>query len=187
MLPDTGVRYLSTPLFDDVAVDMSDEEIAISQSTPNHRFDKAADVPQATGSEEAAATAEARAFVKSAIESGEPPVVLFALEWCEFCWAVRKLFARCAIDYRSVDIDSVAFQGDNLGGKIRAALTERTGVATNPQVFVAGTLVGGASETFASFASGKLQALLDDAGIAYEDTVGDRLYSLMPGWVQRGR
>ena len=34
MLPDTGERYLSTPLFADVAVDMNDEEIAISKSTP---------------------------------------------------------------------------------------------------------------------------------------------------------
>jgi cysteine synthase A len=35
MLPDTGERYLSTPLFGDIAVDMSDEEIAISHSTPS--------------------------------------------------------------------------------------------------------------------------------------------------------
>jgi cysteine synthase A len=34
MLPDTGERYLSTPLFADVAVDMTEEEIAISHSTP---------------------------------------------------------------------------------------------------------------------------------------------------------
>jgi cysteine synthase len=34
MLPDTGERYLSTPLFGDVAVDMNEEEIAISKSTP---------------------------------------------------------------------------------------------------------------------------------------------------------
>jgi len=34
MLPDTGERYLSTPLFADVQVDMTDEEIAISKSTP---------------------------------------------------------------------------------------------------------------------------------------------------------
>lgn len=34
MLPDTGERYLSTPLFGDVAVDMNEEEIAISHSTP---------------------------------------------------------------------------------------------------------------------------------------------------------
>jgi cysteine synthase A len=39
MLPDTGERYLSTPLFEDIAVEMTKEEIAISQSTPSCRFD----------------------------------------------------------------------------------------------------------------------------------------------------
>jgi cysteine synthase A len=34
MLPDTGERYLSTPLFADVAVDMTEEEVGISHSTP---------------------------------------------------------------------------------------------------------------------------------------------------------
>ena len=35
MLPDTGERYLSTPLFAGVAVDMTEEELAISRSTPS--------------------------------------------------------------------------------------------------------------------------------------------------------
>ncbi|MCI4663713.1 MAG: cysteine synthase A [Neomegalonema sp.] len=34
MLPDTGERYLSTPLFDGVAEEMDDEERALSRSTP---------------------------------------------------------------------------------------------------------------------------------------------------------
>ncbi|HXA41040.1 MAG TPA: pyridoxal-phosphate dependent enzyme [Phenylobacterium sp.] len=34
MLPDTGERYLSTPLFADVPSDMTEEEIAIFRSTP---------------------------------------------------------------------------------------------------------------------------------------------------------
>ncbi len=34
MLPDTGERYLSTPLFEGIVEDMSDEETALSQSTP---------------------------------------------------------------------------------------------------------------------------------------------------------
>ena len=38
MLPDTGERYLSTPLFGDIAADMSEEELKISNSTPNHRM-----------------------------------------------------------------------------------------------------------------------------------------------------
>ena len=35
MLPDTGERYLSTPLFADIAADMNEEELAISRSTPS--------------------------------------------------------------------------------------------------------------------------------------------------------
>ena len=38
MLPDTGERYLSTPLFGDIGVDMNDEEVSISKSTPNHQM-----------------------------------------------------------------------------------------------------------------------------------------------------
>ncbi len=38
MLPDTGERYLSTPLFADVGVDMNEDELKISNSTPNHRM-----------------------------------------------------------------------------------------------------------------------------------------------------
>jgi cysteine synthase A len=34
MLPDTGERYLSTPLFADVPADMTEEELGISRSTP---------------------------------------------------------------------------------------------------------------------------------------------------------
>ncbi len=35
MLPDTGERYLSTPLFASVGIDMNEEEMAISRSTPS--------------------------------------------------------------------------------------------------------------------------------------------------------
>lgn len=38
MLPDTGERYLSTPLFGDIAADMNDEELTISNSTPGGRM-----------------------------------------------------------------------------------------------------------------------------------------------------
>ncbi len=34
MLPDTGERYLSTPLFADIPAEMTEEEIAIAKSTP---------------------------------------------------------------------------------------------------------------------------------------------------------
>ena len=38
MLPDTGERYLSTPLFNGIGVDMSENELNISNSTPNYRL-----------------------------------------------------------------------------------------------------------------------------------------------------
>ncbi len=38
MLPDTGERYLSTPLFGDIEADMNAEEKAISESTPGYRM-----------------------------------------------------------------------------------------------------------------------------------------------------
>ena len=38
MLPDTGERYLSTPLFADVPADMTEDERAISRSTPSAQF-----------------------------------------------------------------------------------------------------------------------------------------------------
>lgn len=38
MLPDTGERYLSSPLFEGIPEDMSEEEIALSRSTPGYQL-----------------------------------------------------------------------------------------------------------------------------------------------------
>ena len=42
MLPDTGERYLSTPLFADIPADMNEEEMKISRSTPGFHMPTAA-------------------------------------------------------------------------------------------------------------------------------------------------
>lgn len=36
MLPDTGERYLSTPLFASIEADMNEEELEIAKSTPSY-------------------------------------------------------------------------------------------------------------------------------------------------------
>jgi len=41
MLPDTGERYLSTPMFDGIEAEMDAEEIALSRSTPGFQFEAA--------------------------------------------------------------------------------------------------------------------------------------------------
>ncbi|HUH86276.1 MAG TPA: pyridoxal-phosphate dependent enzyme [Stellaceae bacterium] len=38
MLPDTGERYMTTPLFDGIEADMNEEELALSRSTPGYQF-----------------------------------------------------------------------------------------------------------------------------------------------------
>jgi cysteine synthase A len=248
MLPDTGERYLSTPLFEHIGEEMTEAELEISRSTPGYRFDTAAPAPKPTqdstqtaagaattsgartsGAATPAATvgaaagatpgATAKATTARAANTGasasvtkastltdattaapvvlEPgaerfvdevvrdeSVVLFALEWCEFCWSVRKLFARLGIEYRSVDLDSVAYQQDNRGGKIRDVLAERTGARTIPQVFVAGRHIGGCTETFDAWRDGSMQRLLDQHAIAYRRSVDIDPYSLLPKWLQ---
>jgi len=39
MLPDTGERYLSTPLFEGIREEMDEEEITLSKSTPSAQMD----------------------------------------------------------------------------------------------------------------------------------------------------
>jgi cysteine synthase A len=38
MLPDTGERYITTPLFEGIDADMNEEELALSRSTPGFQF-----------------------------------------------------------------------------------------------------------------------------------------------------
>ncbi len=38
MLPDTGERYMTTPLFESIEADMDEEELALSRSTPGFQF-----------------------------------------------------------------------------------------------------------------------------------------------------
>ncbi|HSB23180.1 MAG TPA: cysteine synthase A [Burkholderiaceae bacterium] len=188
MLPDTGERYLSTPLFEHVGETMNDEELAISRSTPGHRFDAPAPaapvaIPQSAPPPHAAPSLDPQAVSTVDRVVRDKPVVMFALEWCEFCWAVRKLFGRLNIAYESVDLDSVALQRDDLGVKIRAVLKERTGSPTIPQIFIGGQLVGGCTELFDAMRSGAMQQRLDAAGVSWERSVDLDPYSLLPKWV----
>jgi cysteine synthase A len=190
MLPDTGERYLSTPLFDSIGADMSAEELEISRSTPACRFDAPAPPPAVAATDksksavaESGASADVEDFVARVLADAEQPLVLFALEWCEFCWSLRKLFAQCGIAYRSVDLDSAAYQRDDRGGQIRAVLLTRTGSKTIPQVFVGGEFIGGCTETLDEFKDGRLQERLRRHGVAFDENVVVDPYSLLPRWL----
>ena len=184
MVPDTGERYLSTPLFADVSADMTAEELEIAASTPGQRFD--APPPPSTAPERppAGVDAAAAAFVEQVVHDAAQPVVLFALEWCEFCWSVRRLFKRLGIEFRSVDLDAVAMQRDDMGGRVRAALAARTGMTTIPQLFVGGRFVGGCTDAFDAWRDGRLQEMLGSAGVAFDRAAAVDAYTFLPGWLQ---
>lgn len=183
MLPDTGERYLSTPLFEDIGEEMSADEIALSHSTPNYRFDAPAACAVAPAPKQPVELdAEAVQFVEKLIVS--EAVVLFALEWCEFCWSVRKLFGKLGIDYRSVDLDSVQYQENDRGGKIRAVLAERIGAGTIPQIFIGGEHIGGCTELFDAVRDGSVQKRLQECGVTWDSSVEIDPYSLFPNWLQ---
>ncbi|HLA72102.1 MAG TPA: cysteine synthase A [Steroidobacteraceae bacterium] len=185
MLPDTGERYLSTPLFESIGEEMTAEEWEVSRSTPLCRFDAPsvpAPAPAAAAQPAVALDPAAIRFVTEVVE--QEPVVMFALEWCEFCWSVRKLFKRLGIEYRSIDVDSVEYQKEDLGGRIRAVLADRTGAKTLPQVFVGGEHIGGATDLFDAWRNGTLQARLDKGGMSYDREAKLDPYSLLPKWLQ---
>jgi len=179
MLPDTGERYLSTPLFEDVPSEMTDEEMELSMSTPGIRFDVSS-APAAVAPT-APAKPEAIAYVERIVS--EKSVVVFALEWCEFCWSVRKMFAEAGIEYESIDLDSTVYQKDNLGADIRAALRDITGSPTIPQIFVGGQHIGGATETFDAFNDGSLKQRLDANGVIFNQAMKENAYSFLPKWL----
>ena len=122
-------------------------------------------------------------FLEETISDKDEPVVLFALEWCEFCWSVRKMLARYGIPYRSVDLDSVEYQADNKGGNIRAAIREQTGQKTIPQIYIGGHHVGGATELFDACRDGTMQRLLEENAVAWNKDVKQDPYTFLPGWL----
>jgi cysteine synthase A len=191
MLPDTGERYLSTPLFDGIGEEMTEEEVELSRSTPHHRFDQPPTPAPALRSDETECRTidtpasdldrEAEHFVHETV--AREPVVMFALEWCEFCWSVRKLFGELGIDYHSVDLDSVEYQQGDRGGKIRAVLAKETGAVTIPQIYIGGEHIGGCTELFDAHGDGTMQERLDAIGVEYERSVSIDAYTLLPGWL----
>jgi cysteine synthase A len=187
MLPDTGERYLSTPLFESIGEDMNAEELDISCSTPGYRFDISAEPDDEPAEEAPAAEVEldiaAMAEVDEILAANQDKVLMFSLEWCEFCWSVRKMLSACEIPYATVDLDSVAFQENDRGGKILAVLNQRNSWPTTPQIYVGGEFVGGATDLFDVGKAGELQPKLNAGNIPFNETINKDPYSFLPDWL----
>ena len=125
----------------------------------------------------------ALAFFDKVTTDKKEPVAFFALEWCEFCWSVRKFFKEVGISHRAIDLDSVEYQKDNLGVKLRPVLAEKTGAKTIPQIFIGGELVGGATDIFDNWKDGTLQKMLDKNNVSYDKDKEIDPYTLLPTWL----
>ncbi len=194
MLPDTGERYLSTPLFKGVEAEMNTEEHDISNSTELCRFNAPAPTPAPKTATPKASPiipleterdSEAEDFVASVLADRSQPVAIFALEWCEFCWSVRNFLDAAGIGYRSIDLDSVAFQKNEFGGRIRKVLNARTRITSIPQVFVGGEFVGGCTETFDAYSDGSLQQALTQSNFGTAVKEGMNPYEFLPNWIAK--
>ena len=135
MLADTGERYLSTPLFADIPADMTEEEKALAASTPS---------TPPPGLVLPAVNEAADAFVTATNKAHT--VVVWSLEYCEFCWTIVKLLDTLKVPYLKIDIDSFQYAKDNLGNQYRSALQAQTECVTFPQFFVDAKFHGGAAD-----------------------------------------
>jgi len=183
MLPDTGERYLSTPLFDDVAEEMTEAELELSKSTPGYRFDVTPAAAPESISETNILDEAAVREIDALLRDPNQPVVMFAFEWCEFCGSVRRVFSEYGIVYQSINLDSVAYQQDDRGGKMFDVLKRRTGSVTLPQIFIGGDFQGGGIDVFNSLKSGQLHGRLQKHGVSIDPSVKTDPYERLPKWL----
>jgi cysteine synthase A len=183
MLPDTGERYLSTPLFEAISNDMNEDEIAISCSTPSYRFDVDGSATEEQEEEVGELDAAAMAEVTDTIKQQSDSIVMFALEWCEFCWSVRKIFDKYGVKFESVDLDSVEYMDGERGKKMRKVLERQNNWKTLPQIYIGGEFVGGCTDLFDSINDGRFAQLMAKHRIPYDQSVKVNPYDLLPGWL----
>lgn len=183
ILPDTGERYLSTPLFDGIEEEMDAEELAIAATTPGFRFDTATVQTAPAVTKPVHLDPSAVAHFEALISDSDQPVVIFALEWCEFAWGVKRLLTALDVPFRAVHIDGPEFVDPRWATKVRRAMADRAGAVTIPQIFIGGTHLGGATDTFDACDDGRLKAMLGGVGIkADTEGIGDA-YWFMPKWL----
>jgi len=89
---------------------------------------------------------------------GENSVLIFSKTFCPFCRKAKKALSQEGAEFTVVELD----ERDD-GDDVQAALLEKTGVKTVPQVFVGGTFIGGGDDTKRLQKSGELAKLIAEA------------------------
>eukprot|EP00793_Prasinoderma_coloniale_P001284 PRCOL_00005057-RA len=85
-------------------------------------------------------------------------VAVFSKTYCSYCRRVKTLLGELGVRPAVLELDTIPD-----GRAVQGALSERSGMRTVPQVFIAGKLIGGADECDAAHRRGELQSLLAEA------------------------
>ena len=180
MVPDTGERYLSTPLFQDIPETMTEEEEALAASTPGYRIPPPAAAAPAPAREP---TARGAAFVEAALADPEAPVVLFALEWCEFCWAVRRFFDEAGIAFRSVDLDRSPTRRATSAARSARRSAAASARRPSPRSSSAACMSAAAPTPSTPGATAGCSGCMTEQGVAFRRDAAFDPHALLPGWV----
>ena len=77
------------------------------------------------------------------------------------------------------------YQTDDMGAKIRAAVSARTSFTTIPQIFIGGELIGGATDVLKAWDEGRLQSLLEKNRVDFDREAKRDAMSFLPGWLHK--
>ena len=121
--------------------------------------------------------------VQEIIQDNDHLVVMFALEWCNFCWSVRKVLEKFNVSFRSIDIDSVAYKTNDLGGQVFHVLEKMNNWKTLSQIYIGGEFVGGCTDLFDKVMDGSFAARLEKYHIPCDQTVALEPYDFLPTWL----
>lgn len=90
-------------------------------------------------------------------------VMMFSKTTCPFCVKIKQLFDSLKIKYEVLELDQTPD-----GAAVQAALAERSGQRTVPNVFINGDHVGGCDDTFKLHTENKLQAMVQEQTHNYD-------------------
>lgn len=108
-----------------------------------------------------AAVLEAPGMVSDAL--AEAPVVIFSKTFCPYCKDVLAMFDKLGLTQAPHIVELDLLQPQRMDA-VQDHLKDLTGARSVPRVFVDGKFIGGADDTIAAYASGKLAEVLVEAG-----------------------
>ena len=80
------------------------------------------------------------------------PVEIYTTQTCPYCIAAKRLLAKKGVSYTEIDVGGQPAK--------RAAMTQRAGRTSVPQIFIGGSHVGGCDDLHALDDAGKLDPML---------------------------